>query len=205
MINYTKYSFMEHHLIISGFGIIGAETFYQIVNKNKSNRLKISIIDKNLINIPGGIAYGKVYSKFGFFNNPLRLSNIEFQNWVKKTKNQKKLILYFNKEKSLKLNDWLKKNVNDSKKFKDTNELYLPRISYSIYLNDKLNETFKILKNKKFIKVNFYQGEFISIKKTNNKFLCKFKSNLKSRNIYFNKSELLFKKENEIKKKNIEI
>ena len=45
--------------------------------------------EKNLNNIPGGIAYSKISSKFGYFNNPLRLSHPSFINWIKIDKNRK--------------------------------------------------------------------------------------------------------------------
>ena len=71
---------MYESLIISGFGVIGTETLYEIIKKSKSQKLQISIIEKDYSNFPGGIAYSDSKSKFGFFNNPLRLSNNEFKN-----------------------------------------------------------------------------------------------------------------------------
>ena len=47
---------------IIGFGVIGVETLYGIQkvfqeNKNKNkNKIRIAIIEKNLKNIPGGVA-----------------------------------------------------------------------------------------------------------------------------------------------------
>ena len=70
---------------IIGFGVIGVQTLYGIQkvfqeNKNK-NKIKIAIIEKNLKNIPGGVAYSQENSKFGYFNNPLRLSHPDFIKW----------------------------------------------------------------------------------------------------------------------------
>jgi hypothetical protein len=43
-------------------------------------------------NIPGGVAYSQENSKFGFFNNPLRLSHPEFIKWFNLIENKKKII-----------------------------------------------------------------------------------------------------------------
>ncbi len=175
---------MYENLIISGFGVIGTEVFYEIIKRNKLKKLKISIIEKDYSNIPGGVAYSKSKSKYGFFNNPLRLSNEDFIKWVKKISNQKKLINYFHQNKDLNLEKWLVKNVNENKhNFKDLDELYLPRETYSIYLKDKIIKTLKILKKKKFIKINFYENEISKIKKVNKTLLCYTKKNLKMKNL----------------------
>ena len=77
-------------LTIIGFGVIGAETLYALKKKfsnhKNKNIIKIAVVERNTNNIPGGIAYSKLNSKFGFFNNPLRLSHPEFIKWF----NQKK-------------------------------------------------------------------------------------------------------------------
>ena len=70
---------MFRHIIISGLGVIGTEILDQLVKKNKKDKFKISIIEKNFLNFPGGIAYSENKSRYGFFNNPLRLSSKDFQ------------------------------------------------------------------------------------------------------------------------------
>ncbi len=76
---------MIFDIAIIGFGVIGTESLYKITkNLNKSDSIKIAIIERDISKIPGGIAYSKENSKFGFFNNPLRLSNLEFIRWIKK-------------------------------------------------------------------------------------------------------------------------
>ena len=107
---------MFERLIISGFGVIGTEVFHQIIKRNKFKKIHISIIEKDFSNFPGGVAYSKINSVYGFFNNPLRLSNDEFKNWVKKISNQEKLIKYFKNNKNLKLDKWLNKNVKKKQK-----------------------------------------------------------------------------------------
>ena len=74
---------MYKHVVISGFGVIGTEVLDQLIKINKKNQLKVSIIEKKFSNFPGGIAYSKNNSMYGFFNNPLRLSSIDFQKWMK--------------------------------------------------------------------------------------------------------------------------
>ena len=183
---------MFERLIISGFGVIGTEVFHQIIKRNKFKKLHISIIEKNYSNFPGGVAYSKLNSRYGFFNNPLRLSNNEFKNWVKKIANQKKLIKYFRDNKNLKLDKWLKKNVKKNKyEFLNLKEIYLPRSAYSIFLEEKFSHTLKILsKKKRFIKVDFYENELIEVLKSSGKYKCRFKNNLIKKNLIKDKSFL---------------
>ena len=77
---------MNNHIVILGFGVIGTEALYQLLKKKIKKKLLISIVERDFSNIPGGIAYSEIKSKYGFFNNPLRLSNIEFIKWIKKKK-----------------------------------------------------------------------------------------------------------------------
>ena len=174
---------MFERLIISGFGVIGTEVFHQIIKRNKFKKLHISIIEKNFSNFPGGVAYSKLNSRYGFFNNPLRLSNNDFKNWVKKITNQRKLIKYFRDNKNLKLDKWLKKNVKKNK-FLNLKEIYLPRSAYSIFLEEKFDQTLKILsKKKRFIKVDFYENELIEVLKLNEKYKCLFKNKLNKKRL----------------------
>ena len=88
---------MLFDLTIIGFGVIGAQTLngikkILIKKKHKNqNNIKIAIVEKNLKNIPGGVAYSKENSKFGYFNNPLRLSHQEFIKWFNLNVNKKNL------------------------------------------------------------------------------------------------------------------
>ena len=59
---------MIFDIAIIGFGVIGTESLYKIAkNLNKSATIKIAIIERDISKIPGGIAYNKENSKFGFF------------------------------------------------------------------------------------------------------------------------------------------
>ena len=195
---------MYEHLIISGFGVIGTEVLHQIIKKNKFKKLNISIIEKNYSNFPGGVAYSKLNSRYGFFNNPLRLSNDGFKNWVSKNSNQRRLIRYFNQNKNLKLDGWLKKNLVKNKlKFFNLKELYLPRLTYAIYLEDKFIETLKILKKKKFIKVNFFESEIIKFQKEKGSFKCYVKKNLIKKNLVGDKLNIAFRTKKYLNKKYI--
>ena len=196
---------MFERLIISGFGVIGTEVFHQIVKRNKFKKLHICIIEKNFSNFPGGVAYSKLNSRYGFFNNPLRLSNIEFKNWVKKIPNQRKLIKYFRDNKNLKLDKWLKKNVKKNNyKFLNLKEIYLPRSAYSFFLEEKFYQTLKILnKKKRFIKVDFYENELIEVLKFNDEYKCLFKNKLIKKGLLKDKSFLVKKNDNNRSEKNL--
>ena len=79
---------MLFDLAIIGFGVIGVETLYGIkqslIKRKIKKIIKIAVIEKDLNNIPGGVAYSKQKSKFGYFNNPLRLSHQDFIKWFNK-------------------------------------------------------------------------------------------------------------------------
>ncbi len=186
---------------IIGFGVIGVETLYGIqknlLEKKLKNRkkIKIAIIEKNLKNIPGGVAYSQENSKFGFFNNPLRLSHPEFIKWFNLEENKRKIIDFSLANPSYNLNDWAERNATIlSKKYNDYKEIYLPRLIYSFYLKEKILR-FLQLRKKMNISLHFYKGE---VKQLNNE------NNL---NVFPNKSfiqlilktkqkDLVFKKQN---------
>ena len=83
---------MLFDLAIIGFGVIGVESLHgikQVLIKKKNKKIiNIAVIEKDLNNIPGGVAYSKKKSKFGYFNNPLRLSHKDFIEWFKQKKNK---------------------------------------------------------------------------------------------------------------------
>ena len=99
---------MKFNLAIVGFGVIGVETLHKITEKiNKSKKFNIAVIEKDLKNIPGGVAYSKLNSKFGFFNNPLRLSHPSFKSWINNKKNIYKIIDFINRNPTYRLKNWL--------------------------------------------------------------------------------------------------
>ena len=130
---------------IIGFGVIGVQTLVGVKkillqNKNK-NKIKIAIIEKNPKNIPGGVAYSQENSKFGYFNNPLRLSHPEFIKWFNLSDSKKKLLEFSKNNPSYNLSTWILKNETTlKKKYNDYKEIYLPRIIYSFFLKDKIIE-----------------------------------------------------------------
>ena len=65
---------MQFDLVLIGFGVITTETLAKLsIKKKDKKKFKIAIIEKDIKNFPGGVAYSLDKSKFGFFNNPLRL------------------------------------------------------------------------------------------------------------------------------------
>ncbi len=145
---------MLFDITIIGFGVIGTQTLngiQKILFQNKNKKIvKIAIIEKNLKNIPGGVAYSQENSKFGFFNNPLRLSHPDFIKWFKLKDNKKRLIDFSYSNSEYNLKNWLFKNNNILRKeYKDYKEIYLPRLIYSFYLNDKIIEFLNLKKKNK--------------------------------------------------------
>ncbi len=156
---------------IIGFGVIGVETLHGIKKALpkyiKRKKINIAIIEKNLNNIPGGVAYSKENSKFGYFNNPLRLSHPKFIKWFNLKSNRKLIINFLKKNINYNLYNWLKKNESNlNKKFNDYKEIYLPRLIYSFFLKDKIINFLKLTK-KLNISLKFYKGNAINLKKKN--------------------------------------
>ena len=150
---------------IIGFGVIGAETLHGIrknlLKRNPRNKrkIRIALIEKNIKNIPGGVAYSQENSKFGYFNNPLRLSHPEFIKWFNLKENKKRIIDFSKMNPSYNLNNWLVKNESIIKeKYKNYKEIYLPRLIYSFYLKDKILH-FLAFKKKMNISLKIYRGE----------------------------------------------
>ena len=187
------------HICIGG-GITGIETTIQLVENyyknqknNKFKRLSIAVIDKNPNNIPGGVAYGLKSSKFGYFNNPIRLSPKSFQDWLYAKKNKLKIIKYLELKGGKTGKKWIKKNKKKllSAKKKDLAELYVPRAISNTWMEEKLILTLNKIRKKKYnCNISFFKGEVISI--------LKEKNGLKT--IYFKKN--VCKKLNLIIKKN---
>jgi uncharacterized NAD(P)/FAD-binding protein YdhS len=167
---------------IIGFGVIGTETLHgikKVLLKKKLkqiNKIKIAIIEKNLNNIPGGVAYSRTNSKFGFFNNPLRLSHPEFIKWFNLKVNKKQLINFSKKNQSYNLKVWANKNHYIlNKQYKYYKEIYLPRLIYSFYLKDKILK-FLDCKKKINISLKIFKGEVKNLKK--NKYYNVFSKNV---------------------------
>ena len=189
---------------IIGFGVIGVQTLLGVKkillkkkqkNKNKI-KIKIAIIEKNLKNIPGGVAYSRENSKFGFFNNPLRLSHPEFIKWFNLSDNRKRLIDFSKSNLSYNLNTWIKKNESIlKKKYQDYKEIYLPRLIYSFYLKDKIIE-FLDFKKKMNISLKIYKGEVKQLKSDKcynifpNKSFNEFITNYDNKDLIFKKHKL---------------
>ncbi len=149
---------MKFDLTIVGFGVIGVESLYSLATKIKKNKkLNVAIIEKNTKNIPGGVAYSRINSKFGFFNNPLRLSHPSFQFWIRNKTNIDKIIEFIKKYPDYKLQDWASRNIDNFGKKGASGEVYFPRLIYSFYLEDKILEVIKMSKKLK-LKLHFFQG-----------------------------------------------
>jgi len=163
------------HVAIGG-GITGIETtikitqdFFRNCKKNKfEKKLSIAIVDRSPDNIPGGVAYGLEISKYGYFNNPIRLSPKIFQDWILNKKNKKKIIDY------LKINggntgqNWIKKNKKNlfSLNKKNLEELYIPRAVSNRWMEEKLIKLLnEIKKNKLPCEIKFFQGEVTGVRK----------------------------------------
>lgn len=177
---------MKYDLAIIGFGVIGVESLHAIADKiNKNKKINIAIIEKDIKNVPGGVAYSKLKSKFGFFNNPLRLSHPSFKSWIQNKRNIHKIINFIKKNPSYNLENWLSTNIKNLLKKNISGEIYFPRLVYSFYLEDKIFDFFKI-KLKKKIKISFFKGnveklvfnkEYLTMKSKNNFSFFKINTN----------------------------
>ena len=156
-----------------GFGSSRGLTnlLFQLRKKKIKKQINIGIIDENLNNIPGGIAYSEDLSTHGFFNNPCRLSPDKFVSWSIKKKNKDKLLNSLNNSKSISFKKWIVKNKDifqKSKNIKSISEIYFPRFYLSYWLEDILSKELRLKKVN--IKIFFISGKIASIKKFKNVF-----------------------------------
>ena len=166
---------------------------------NKKKKFKIIVIEKDIRNIPGGVAYSKKNSKFGFFNNPVRLSHPSFISWLNKKKNISRLTDFINNNPSYFLKKWLIDNYNNLIKKKSLKEIYFPRLIYSFYLEDKIKDIVKIITKKKVL-INFYHGNINRINPKKNTLQLFSNSNFKSFKIQNQNQKLnIFRLKKEIK------
>jgi len=160
---------MQFDLVLIGFGVITTETLTKIsIKKKDKKKIKIAIIERDIKNFPGGVAYSLDKSKFGFFNNPLRLSTNDFKKWFLNKDNRVKFISFINKNPRYELTKWYLKNKKNliSNDNKDLSELYLPRLIYSFFLEDKI-KSFLLDKIYCNIDLHIFKGEAMSIIKKN--------------------------------------
>ena len=141
------------HISVGG-GITGIETiicaFNKIKNdliksKNKREKFKLkkftfAVIEKKPENIPGGVAYGFKNSRYGYFNNPIRLSPKKFVNWLLKKENKKKIASYIKIYGGYTGKKWLNNNNKTLFSFdpKKLRELYLPRTIFNFWMEERL-------------------------------------------------------------------
>ena len=171
------------HISIGG-GITGIETIISAFNyikndlvnskikrkKFKFKKFTFAIIEKKPENIPGGVAYGFINSKYGFFNNPIRLSPKKFIDWLLKRQNKKKIEEYLKKHGGYTGKKWLN-NYNKvlfSPNLKKFRELYIPRAVFNFWMEERLISLISEMKliSKKlsiFFEIRFYKGEVIAI------------------------------------------
>tara|TARA_B110000003_G_C16652560_1_gene534838 strand:- start:4622 stop:6190 length:1569 start_codon:yes stop_codon:yes gene_type:complete len=165
---------MSYDHISIGGGVIGINSFIYLIKKILNNKLKkkinICIVDQNISNIPGGIGYGKETSLYGYFNNPLRLSPSEIQNYYLNLKNFIKLKEYIEEKGSKQDIQQFKKNIRilKSSNILKKKEIYLPRIAVAFW-HEYLMARYlkKIFKLKQTINIDFFEGEVVSINKKN--------------------------------------
>lgn len=172
---------MRASLCLVGWGVGNFNLFKNLCENLERHQFKITldllIIDKLFKDNHGGISYGKNLSAHGYFNNPCRLSPKEFTKWVFQKENRKMLLDYLKKFGGAADRKWIMKSGNilsQAKTIAEIEELYLPRVFYGIWMENKFVE----LTNKKKIKINylFIKGEVAEIVKKNN-FLIKLKKN----------------------------
>ena len=143
------------HISVGG-GITGLETiistFSNIEKKLKKSKKKcaklrykkfiFAKVDKKPENIPGGVAYGYQNSKYGYFNNPIRLSPPSFVKWIMKKKNKNALIQYLDLHGGLTGKDWIRKNKGSARFKAIIRRAMKP---YLAKLNKDMDQTFIVI------------------------------------------------------------
>ena len=73
---------MKFDVVFLGGGLGGTYGLFNLIKRlNNKKKLKICVIDRQISNLPGGVAYGNKEENLGFFNNPCRLSPKDFISW----------------------------------------------------------------------------------------------------------------------------
>ncbi len=150
---------MSFDVVFVGGGLGSIFSLYNLIRTADKKNLNICIIDKEISNIPGGVAYGNKLENIGFFNNPCRLSPKELIRWV--YKNKVDLINFVENSYSNSFKEWVKRyklKFLNSKSLKDLDEIYLPRIFCNFWLESLLIKSLKKIKKKNY-KILFIQGE----------------------------------------------
>ena len=167
-----------NNLLLLGWGAANNQILNILKDKYKKKKIvNVFILDKYFIDNFGGIAYGIKTSRYGYFNNPCRLSPKNFISWCLNTNNKKKIIYILKKKGGESGKNWLiqnEKNFLKSNKLSDLDELYLPRFAYGLWLKDIYSNT-----PNKYIKVFFFKTNQFKIKKEKNFFILKIKNKKK--------------------------
>ena len=132
---------MNFDVVYVGGGLGSIFSLYNLIRTVNKQNLNICIIDKNISNIPGGVAYGNKNENIGFFNNPCRLSPKELIRWV--IKNKIDLVNFIESSQSSSFKEWIKRyklKFLNSKNIQDLDEIYLPRIFCNFWLEDLLKK-----------------------------------------------------------------
>lgn len=170
-------------LCFVGSGVGSSEVIFNIIksislkeNSIKKKTYNILLIDRHKENIGGGIPYTKEFCKYGYFNNPCRLSPKKFNSWLINKKNMQKIFDYLREEGGISGKNWIKKNFFLKKNLnrKNLSEIYLPRAALGFWIKDNYFKIFNLLKklNKRKITINLYfiEGEPLKLKKNGKKF-----------------------------------
>ena len=98
-------------LCFVGSGVGSSEVIFNLIksislqkNTIKKKTFNILLIDRHKENIGGGIPYTKEFCKYGYFNNPCRLSPKKFIKWSLIKKNMERIFDYL-ENKSIYWND----------------------------------------------------------------------------------------------------
>ena len=187
---------MKFDVIFIGGGFGSSRGLSNLLLKLRKKKYKkninIGIIEADLNNTPGGVAYDEHLSKHGFFNNPCRLSPKEFISWSINNKNIKLLFKSISSSGSVSFNEWMFKNKNKLLKAKNTksiSEIYYPRFYLSLWLKDILLKEL-ILKNNN-IKIYFINGKADIIDKICDSFFISVKKGKNIKKFFFVKKEKL--------------
>ena len=159
---------MNFDIVFVGGGLGSIFSLYNLIQSVDKKNLNICVIDKEISNIPGGVAYGNKLENIGFFNNPCRLSPKELIRWVHK--NKVDLINFVENSSSSSFKEWIKRYKSkflNSRSLKDLDEIYLPRIFCNFWLESLLDKSLKKLK-KKIIKSSLFKVKLKKFQKNKN-------------------------------------
>jgi uncharacterized NAD(P)/FAD-binding protein YdhS len=163
----------QYDILFIGGGIGCWETILNLAKNpdfKPDNNVNIAIINTHIETFVVGQAYTLEAKRFATFNNPLRLSPLQFQEWIFKNKERLSLFcsnFYSHIPQHFKeANSDLKQKLLSSKTIFDLEELYLPRSFFGLWMHEKIVSLLSNITDKLKINIDYFLGHASLLEKS---------------------------------------